>query len=104
MVPGNTHTHTHTHAQHYHSARVIIFAARGWRLRAPDNSVRKTQCLSTCTVPRNGEGANEIGGGIGVGGGNGDGNGSGDGSGDVNGDGDGDGAETGIKVEANEGA
>ena len=33
--------------RHFHSARVIISAERGWPLRAPDNSVRNARCLYT---------------------------------------------------------
>ena len=36
----------------FHSAYVIISADRGWRLRAPDSSVRKARCLYTRLVPR----------------------------------------------------
>ena len=79
---------------------------RGWRLRAPDRTIRKARHLYNRIVPggvtgsEGQEGANGVGGGIGVGGGNGDGN------GDVNGHGDGDGAGTGTGtgVEVNEGA
>ena len=33
------------YSRHFHFARVIISADRGWRLRAPDSSVRKALCL-----------------------------------------------------------
>ena len=36
----------------FHSARVIISADRGWRLRAPDSSVRIARCLYTYIEPR----------------------------------------------------
>ena len=32
-------------AMHFYSARVIISAGRGWRLQAPDSSVREARCL-----------------------------------------------------------
>ena len=38
--------------QALHSARVTISADRGWRLRAPDSSVRKARCLYKRIVPR----------------------------------------------------
>ena len=37
--------------RYFHSARVIISADKGWRLRAPDSSVRKVQCLYTRIAP-----------------------------------------------------
>ena len=61
--------------KHFHSACVIISADRGWRLRAPDSSVRKARCLYTRTRSEGREGANGVGGGFRVGGGNRDGNG-----------------------------
>ena len=98
--------------RHFHSARVTISADTGWRLRAPDSSVRKDRCLYTRIVPRGvtwsegREGANGVGGRIGVGGENADGNKVGCGNGDVSchGDGDGAGAGAGTGVEANQGA
>ena len=68
----NAYTHTHTGSgrtvksrrsarnrtkvvdaiKHFHSARVIISADKGWRLRAPDSSVRMTRCLYTRIAPR----------------------------------------------------
>ena len=39
------------YSRHFNSARVTIFADRGWRLRAPDSSVRKVPC-SLRIVPR----------------------------------------------------
>ena len=38
--------------RHFHSVRVIISADRGWRLGAPDSSVRKARCLYTGIAPR----------------------------------------------------
>ena len=38
--------------RHFPSARAIISADRGWRLRAPNSSVRKVRCLYTCIAPR----------------------------------------------------
>ena len=38
--------------RHFHSARVVISADTGWRLRAPDSSVRKARCLNTRIAPR----------------------------------------------------
>ena len=35
------------YSRHFHSARDILSADRGWRLRALDSSVRKTRCLYT---------------------------------------------------------
>ena len=95
--------------KHFHSVRIVIYAGREWRLRAPDSSVRKARCLYTRIVPRGynrirGTGRSErVGSGIRVGGGDGDGNRVE--NGDVNGDGDGDGTGTGTgtRVEANEG-
>ena len=40
------------YSRHFHSARVTISPDRGWRLRAPDSSVRKARCLYTRIVPR----------------------------------------------------
>ena len=40
------------YSRHFHFARVIISADRGWRLRVPDSSVRKVRCLYTRIVPR----------------------------------------------------
>ena len=88
----------------FRPARVAISADRGWRLRAPDNLIRKARRLYKRIVSGGVAGSegqervNGVGGGIGVGGGNGDGN------GDVNGHGDEDGAGTGTEVEVNEGA
>ena len=76
---------------HFYSARATISADRGWRLRAPDSSVRKARCLYTRIVVTGSKGREEA---KRVGGGNGDGNGVG--NGDVNGDG------SGRGVEANE--
>ena len=39
------------YSKHFHSARVTIAADRGWRLRAPDSSVRKVRCLYKRNVP-----------------------------------------------------
>ena len=36
---------------HFHFARIVISAERGWRFRAPDNSVCKARNLYTCIVP-----------------------------------------------------
>ena len=82
------------YSRHSHSAPVTISADKGWRLRAPDGSIRKARRRYKRIIPggvigsEGQEGANGVGGGIGVGGGNGDGN------GDVDGHGDGDGAGT----------
>ena len=38
--------------RHFPSARVIISADRGWRLRAPDSCVRKARYLYTHIAPR----------------------------------------------------
>ena len=38
--------------RHFHSARIIISADRGWRLRAPDSSVRKARCLYMRIAPK----------------------------------------------------
>ena len=35
------------YSRHFHSVRFTISADRGWRLRAPDSSVRKARCLNT---------------------------------------------------------
>ena len=40
------------YGRYFHSARDIISADRGWRLRALDSSVRKARCLYTQIVPR----------------------------------------------------
>ena len=40
------------YSSHFHSARVAISANRGWRLRAPDSSVRKARYLYTRIVRR----------------------------------------------------
>ena len=82
------------YSRHFPSARVLISADRGWRLRASNTSVRNARCLHARIIPR-GEletkgrkGANGIGGRIRVGGGNRDGNEGGckDGNGDGGGD------------------
>ena len=38
--------------RHFHSARIIISTDRGWRLWAPDSSVRKARCQYTRIAPR----------------------------------------------------
>ena len=78
-------------SSHFHFARVTISEDRGWRLRAPDSSVRKARCLYTRIVPRGQpgprDGKERTGSGAGV-----------------NGDGDGAEAGTATGVEVNEGA
>ena len=40
------------YGRYFHSARDIISADRGWRLRALDSSVRKARFLYTQIIPR----------------------------------------------------
>ena len=38
--------------RHFHSARAIISADKGWLLQTPDGSARKARCLYTYIAPR----------------------------------------------------